>query len=222
MTRVCSLWKASAVYDRTLDDRSHCRRAAAYRQSHRPPVCPSHDTARILSYQWVPTRIAWWRGHRLTVSLNAIAFVAGRCGYYTGQIACRLVQACAVYVATERGRVERPQHRHPPRLSSPRPCGSVTAGVEGVPKMLICYPCDEEYERQSNPHMVDGNQHDKPRHDILAISGNLRRLDFQRGTRIGSVPITRYRVKQTSTAAQRPRIIPSVITSYTHHRSGFI
>jgi hypothetical protein len=24
----------------------------------------------------------------------------------------------------------------------------------------------------------------KPRHDILAISGNLNRLDFQRGTRI--------------------------------------
>jgi hypothetical protein len=35
MTRVCSLWKASAVYDRTRDDRSHCRRAAADRQSQR-------------------------------------------------------------------------------------------------------------------------------------------------------------------------------------------
>src|SRR5215471_13118736 len=35
MTSFCSLWKASAVYDRTRDDRSHCRRAAAYRQSNR-------------------------------------------------------------------------------------------------------------------------------------------------------------------------------------------
>ena len=35
MTRVCSLWKASAVYDRTHDDRRHCRHAAAYRQSNR-------------------------------------------------------------------------------------------------------------------------------------------------------------------------------------------
>src|SRR6266545_597611 len=35
MMSCCSLWKASAVYDRTRDDRSHCRRAAAYRQSHR-------------------------------------------------------------------------------------------------------------------------------------------------------------------------------------------
>src|SRR5215510_4754106 len=93
MTRVCSLWKASAVYDRTRDDRSHCRRAAASRQSKRrslhvvglrdeaailpagppalegvtspcylarwkekgskrtcnnPPVCPAHDSARML------------------------------------------------------------------------------------------------------------------------------------------------------------------------------
>src|SRR4029453_7113861 len=35
MTRVCSLWKASAVYDRPRDDRRHCRRAAADRQSQR-------------------------------------------------------------------------------------------------------------------------------------------------------------------------------------------
>src|SRR5437016_1964439 len=35
MTSFCSWWKASAVYDRTRDDRSHCRRAAAYRQSKR-------------------------------------------------------------------------------------------------------------------------------------------------------------------------------------------
>src|SRR4029434_14759 len=35
MTRVCSVWKASAVYDRMRDDRSHCRRAAADRQSQR-------------------------------------------------------------------------------------------------------------------------------------------------------------------------------------------
>jgi len=38
----------------------------------------------------------------------------------------------------------------------------------------------------------------------------------------GSVPITRYRVKQAPAAAQRPRIAPSVVASYTHHRSGFI
>src|SRR4029434_5092339 len=93
MTSVCSLWKASAVYGRTRDDRSHGRRAAADRQSQRrslnwvgvrddaaiipagepaleggtspcaprrctekrtkrtvnkPPVCPSHDSARML------------------------------------------------------------------------------------------------------------------------------------------------------------------------------
>src|SRR5215475_3649321 len=35
MTRVCSLWKASAVYARPRDDRRHCRRAAADRQSQR-------------------------------------------------------------------------------------------------------------------------------------------------------------------------------------------
>src|SRR5215510_5967391 len=35
MTSFCSLWEASAMYDRTRDDRSHCRRAAAYRQSNR-------------------------------------------------------------------------------------------------------------------------------------------------------------------------------------------
>ena len=33
--RVCSLWQASAVYDRTRDDQRHCRCAAAYRQSQR-------------------------------------------------------------------------------------------------------------------------------------------------------------------------------------------
>src|SRR5262245_51867722 len=50
MTRVCSLWKASAVYDRTRDDRSHCRRAAAYRQSKRRSlnVVGLQDDAAIL------------------------------------------------------------------------------------------------------------------------------------------------------------------------------
>ena len=50
MTRVCSLWKTSAVYDRTRDDRSHCRRAAAYRQSHRRSlnVVGLRDDAAIL------------------------------------------------------------------------------------------------------------------------------------------------------------------------------
>src|SRR5262245_48019494 len=35
MTSCCSLWKASAAYDRTRDDGSHCRRTAADRQSKR-------------------------------------------------------------------------------------------------------------------------------------------------------------------------------------------
>ena len=26
-------------------------------------VCPSHDSARMLSYQELPTSIEWWRGH---------------------------------------------------------------------------------------------------------------------------------------------------------------
>src|SRR5262245_37355641 len=30
---------------------------------HRPTVCPSKDSASMLSYQWFPTSIQVWRGH---------------------------------------------------------------------------------------------------------------------------------------------------------------
>ena len=33
------------------------------REEHRPPVCPSNDSARVGSYQEFPTSIQLWRDH---------------------------------------------------------------------------------------------------------------------------------------------------------------
>src|SRR2546428_810581 len=47
-------------------------------------------------------------------------------------------------------------------------------------------------------------------------------INFIKYSVFGSVPITRYRIKQTPAAAQRLQITPYVVASYTHHGSGFI
>src|SRR5438094_3754418 len=50
-----------------------------------------------------------------TVSLDIISLVASSCGHYRGHIEHRAAHEFAVHVATQRERVECPQHRHPPR-----------------------------------------------------------------------------------------------------------
>src|ERR1051325_1614231 len=69
MTSFCSLWKASAVYDRTCDDRSHCRRAAAYRQSNRRSlnVVGLRDEPAI-----IPAGGPAWRGSLLLATRPAV------------------------------------------------------------------------------------------------------------------------------------------------------
>jgi hypothetical protein len=42
---------------------TRCKEKGSKRTCNTPTVCPSHDAARLLCYQWVPTSIAWWRGH---------------------------------------------------------------------------------------------------------------------------------------------------------------
>jgi hypothetical protein len=58
---------------------------------------------------------------RPTVSLDVISLVVSSCGYDRGHIEHRVAQECAVLVATQRGRAERPQHHHPPRAQPVAP-----------------------------------------------------------------------------------------------------
>src|SRR5262249_28036617 len=55
------------------------------------------------------------RDLRPTVCLDVISLVAGSCGYTRGEIEPRVAHEFPAHVATQRGRAERPQHRHPPR-----------------------------------------------------------------------------------------------------------
>src|SRR5262249_39330464 len=50
-----------------------------------------------------------------TVSPDVISLVASSCGYYRGHIEHRAAHEFAVHVATQRGLVERIEHRRPPR-----------------------------------------------------------------------------------------------------------
>src|SRR5262249_36414240 len=56
-----------------------------------------------------------------TVSLSVISLVVSSCGYYKGQIDHRVAHEFAVHVATQRGLVERAQHRHPLRAQAVAP-----------------------------------------------------------------------------------------------------
>src|SRR5712691_4836993 len=51
-----------------------------------------------------------------TVSLGVTSAVVSSCEYYRGQIEPSAALSFAVHGATQRARVECPQHRHPPRL----------------------------------------------------------------------------------------------------------
>ena len=68
------------------------------------------------------------RVHIPTVSLDVISLVASSCGYNRGEIEPRVAHEFTAHVATQRGRAERPHHRHPPRAGTPRwpPRGGAT------------------------------------------------------------------------------------------------
>jgi hypothetical protein len=70
----------------------------------RPPVCP---------FLVKPT-----------VSLDVIALVASSCGYYRGHIEHCTAHEFAMYVATQRGRAKRLQHRQPPRAAQGAQAGA--------------------------------------------------------------------------------------------------
>ena len=97
---------------------------------------PRHWTQRGLSWGW--TAVIWLAyivtegDHRNvsmetslqgipTVSLDIISLVASSYGYYRGQIEHRVAHEFAVHVATQRGRAERPQPRHPRRAQPVAP-----------------------------------------------------------------------------------------------------
>ena len=84
-------------------------------------------------------------------------------------------------------RIEQLGEGHPARLRGGA-CGLAALGLDPLPEMgeerggvLREAVSQEEGHTAGRQHLDDLV---KPRHDILAISGNLSRLDFQRGTRI--------------------------------------
>ena len=59
--------------------------------------------------------------HRPTVWLEVISLVASSCGYNRGEIELRVAHQFPAHVATQRGRAECPQHRHPSRAQPVTP-----------------------------------------------------------------------------------------------------
>jgi len=70
---------------------------------------------------------------RPTVSLDVISLVASCCGYDRNYIEPRAAQELAVYVATQRGRAQRVQHRHPPCAQPVAPMRERHCRCPGLP-----------------------------------------------------------------------------------------
>src|SRR5712691_4226091 len=108
----------NAIPWRKLEVRVFKLQRRIYQATTRGEVKKAHRLQKLLASSWSAKSLAV---RRPTVSLDVISLVASSCGYYKGQIECRLAHQFAVHVATQRGLVERPQHRHPPRAQPVAP-----------------------------------------------------------------------------------------------------
>ncbi len=80
------------------------------------PVNPTDPAAAETIADWAATP-----GTIPTVCLDVIALVASSCRYNRGEIEPRVAHEFTAHVATQRGRAERPPHRHPPRAQPVAP-----------------------------------------------------------------------------------------------------